>query len=69
MLLCAHEVSVDDWLCSTASPSAPFVALLCRCIVCIYPAAMVIVTGILSLSFLLGLCIVSGKLAATTINR
>jgi hypothetical protein len=30
---------------------------------------MVIVTGILSLSFLLGLCIVSGKLAATTINR
>lgn len=40
-----------------------------RCIVCIYPAAMVIVTGMFNLAFLLGLCIVSSKLAATTINR
>lgn len=39
------------------------------CIVCIYPAAMIIVSGIFSLTYLLGLCIVSSKLASRTINR
>ena len=36
---------------------------------CVYPAAMVIVLGLFCLAFVLGLGIVSARLAAATINR
>mmetsp|Transcript_8390 Transcript_8390/g.25188 ORF Transcript_8390/g.25188 Transcript_8390/m.25188 type:complete len:420 (-) Transcript_8390:214-1473(-) len=39
------------------------------CIVCVFPASMIIVSGIFNVAFLITLWVVSSRVAATTVNR
>lgn len=51
------------------SCDVPVWGALHRCHVCVFPAAMVIVSGIFNVAFLITLWVVCSRVAASTVNR
>ena len=50
-------------------PNLDIAALPCRCIICLFPAASVILSLAFTILYLVGLWVVTVRLAATVINR